>query len=145
MHVFLTCFFSQNNSTTAHIRICLNERGLDKGRMQVTPFLFLLLREAGADRQREMPGWTPKGTRRCVDPSQDRSLGEVMAPWKAAAKLLAASLEASLGLCHPSVPQQMARLKALCGLRFVPRVQCCVSVHRTVLFPCGGLKNFHWL
>lgn len=42
--------FSHSNSTTAHIRIYLNERGLDKERIQVTPFPLLLFREAGADR-----------------------------------------------------------------------------------------------
>lgn len=58
---------------------------------------------------------------------------------EAAAKLLAASLDANFGLCHPSVPQQMAKLKARCGLRsglsFLPWLQCCVSLHKTVLFP----------
>lgn len=35
-----------------------------------------------------------------------------MAPREAAAKLLAASLGASFGLCYPSVPQQMAMLSS---------------------------------
>lgn len=80
--------------------------------MQVTPFLFLLLREAGAARGNCLDS---NGNRGGFTP-QDRPLGEGMAPWEAAAKLLAASLEASFGLCHPSVPQEMAMFKALCGL-----------------------------
>lgn len=57
---------------------------------------------------------------------------------EATAKLPAASLEASFGLCHPSVPQQMATLKALCGLEnslsFLPRVQSCVFLEHTTVF-----------
>lgn len=61
-----------------------------------------------------MPGFQrePRG----VDASQDRTLGEAMAPSEAAAKLPAASLEVSFGLCYSSVPQQVAMLKALRAL-----------------------------
>lgn len=94
-----------------------------------------------------MPGLQRES--RGVDPSRDRSLGELMAPREAEAKPPAASLEASFGLCYPSVPQQMAMLKALCGLEnglsFLPWVQCCVPLDRTLLFPPQTPRNFKTL
>lgn len=55
MHVFLTCFFSRNNSTTTHIRIYLNERELAKERMEVT-FISVPVTQGSRARQRENPG-----------------------------------------------------------------------------------------
>lgn len=79
MHVFLTCFFSRNNSTTTHIRIYLNERELAKERMEVT-FISVPVTQGSRARQRENPGLQREP--REVDPSQDRPRGEGMAPRK---------------------------------------------------------------
>lgn len=63
--------------------------------------------------QTEGNAWTPAGTEG-VGLSQDGPPGEMAASLEAAAKLSAASLEASFGLRYLSQPQQMLTLRALC-------------------------------
>lgn len=54
MYFLPVFFFSQNNSTTAYIRIYLNERGLDKENASNSISVLVTQRSRGS--QRELPG-----------------------------------------------------------------------------------------
>ena len=56
--------FPHNDFARAHTRIYLSKRGLDKERMQRTPFLFLAFREAGADWGERLDSSGNRGTSR---------------------------------------------------------------------------------
>lgn len=137
--------FSHNNSTTAHMRIYLNERGLDKERMQVIPFLLLLFTEAGAERKKSLDskgnrgGLMPLGTELLVrwwlHEKQQQSSRLLLWRW-----VLVCAIPQCLSKWQCS--KLCVAWKTACVL---PWVQCGVSLHRTALFPPQTPMNFKTL